>query len=44
MCCLFSVSEEVPRLLINKEEAGRAGVFERAMGIQGLCYGLKDNR
>ncbi|ETN75039.1 transcriptional regulator, Sir2 family [Necator americanus] len=38
------VSEEVPRLLINKEEAGRASGFERAVGIQGLCYGLKDNK
>ncbi|PIO63904.1 transcriptional regulator, Sir2 family, partial [Teladorsagia circumcincta] len=38
------VSEDVPRLLINKEQAGRAGIVERAMGIQGLCYGTKENR
>ncbi|VDK49534.1 unnamed protein product [Cylicostephanus goldi] len=38
------VSEDVPRLLINREEAGRAGLFERAMGIQGLCYGMNENK
>ncbi|VDM73853.1 unnamed protein product [Strongylus vulgaris] len=38
------VSDDVPRLLINMEEAGRAGLFERAMGIQGLCYGMNDNK
>ncbi|WKX93633.1 hypothetical protein Q1695_011135 [Nippostrongylus brasiliensis] len=38
------VSDEVPRLLINKEKAGRAGAVERAMGVQGLCYGMKENR
>lgn len=41
---VHEVSDDVPRLLINKEEAGRAGAFDRAMGIQGLCYGKKDNR
>uniref|UniRef100_A0A7I4YA29 Deacetylase sirtuin-type domain-containing protein n=1 Tax=Haemonchus contortus TaxID=6289 RepID=A0A7I4YA29_HAECO len=38
------VSQDVPRLLINKEQAGRSGIVERAMGIQGLCYGTKENR
>lgn len=37
------VSEEVPRLLINKEQVGRSGTFERTIGVQGLCYGLKEN-
>ncbi|KAJ1351147.1 NAD-dependent protein deacetylase sirtuin-2 [Parelaphostrongylus tenuis] len=37
------VAEDVPRLLINKEEVGRTNAFERAMGFSGLCYGLKDN-
>ncbi|KAK6011738.1 transcriptional regulator, Sir2 family, partial [Ostertagia ostertagi] len=33
-----AVSEDVPRLLINKEQAGRAGIVERAMGIQGDVF------
>ncbi|KHJ76931.1 transcriptional regulator, Sir2 family [Oesophagostomum dentatum] len=38
------VAEEVPRLLINMKEAGRAGILERATGMPGLCYGLSYNR
>uniref|UniRef100_A0A1I7X9Y7 Transferred entry: 1.8.99.5 n=1 Tax=Heterorhabditis bacteriophora TaxID=37862 RepID=A0A1I7X9Y7_HETBA len=26
------------------EEVGRVGSYEQSIGIQGLCYGLKDNK
>uniref|UniRef100_A0A0K0CWV5 Deacetylase sirtuin-type domain-containing protein n=1 Tax=Angiostrongylus cantonensis TaxID=6313 RepID=A0A0K0CWV5_ANGCA len=39
-----AVAEDIPRLLINKEEVGRTSEFERALGFPGLCYGLKDNK
>uniref|UniRef100_A0A915CC93 Deacetylase sirtuin-type domain-containing protein n=2 Tax=Parascaris univalens TaxID=6257 RepID=A0A915CC93_PARUN len=37
------VAGDVPRLLINLTEAGRSGLYEKALGLQGLCYGDKDN-
>jgi len=38
------VGENVPRLLINREEVGKASSIERMLGISnGLRYGEKDN-
>jgi hypothetical protein len=42
---IFRVRPEVPRLLINREKAGEANAFMRAMGLsQGMDFTSKESR